>query len=154
MILKNNLQICKAGVDDIDSLIPLLKQLFTIEKDFDFVKEKHEEGLKLLLKRTESIVVVAKFEGEVVAMVTMQTIISTAVGAKTGLIEDFIVTDDYRDMGIGTYLFEYLKDYARKHHIKRVQLVCDNDNTSAKEFYLKKSFKKSNLSAWYNHLDK
>lgn len=153
MILKNNIQICKAGIEDIDSLIPLLKQLFSIEKDFDFNKKRHEEGLKLLLKKRDSLVVIAKFEGEVVAMVTMQTIISTAVGAKTGLIEDFIVTDDYRDMGIGTYLFEYLKNYARKHDIKRMQLVCDNDNISAKEFYLKKSFKKSNLSAWYNHLD-
>lgn len=153
MILKNNIQICKVGIEDIDSLIPLLKQLFSIEKDFDFNKKRHEEGLKLLLKKRDSLVVIAKFEGEVVAMVTMQTIISTAVGAKTGLIEDFIVTDDYRDMGIGTYLFEYLKNYARKHDIKRMQLVCDNDNISAKEFYLKKSFKKSNLSAWYNHLD-
>lgn len=153
MILKNNIQICKAGIEDIDSLISLLKQLFSIEKDFDFNKKRHEEGLKLLLKKRDSLVVIAKFEGEVVAMVTMQTIISTAVGAKTGLIEDFIVTDDYRDMGIGTYLFEYLKNYARKHDIKRMQLVCDNDNISAKEFYLKKSFKKSNLSAWYNHLD-
>lgn len=154
MILKNNLQICNAGVDDIESLIPLLKQLFDIEKDFIFDKKKHKEGLKLLLKRDESIVVIAKFENEVVAMVTMQTIISTAIGAKTGLIEDFIVSDDFRDMGIGTYLFEYLKDYALQHNIKRVQLVCDNDNSSAKEFYLKKSFKKSNLSAWYNHLIK
>ena len=154
MILRNNLHICNAGVDDIDSLIPLLKQLFDIEKDFIFDKKKHKEGLKLLLKRDESIVVIAKFENEIVAMVTMQTIISTAIGAKTGLIEDFIVSDDFRDMGIGTYLFEYLKDYALQHNIKRVQLVCDNDNSSAKEFYLKKSFKKSNLSAWYNHLSK
>ncbi len=153
MILKNNLQIRNAKIDDIESLIPLLKQLFTIEKDFCFDKAKHEEGLRLLLKRKEAIVVIAKFEEETIAMVTMQTIISTAVGAKTGLIEDFIVSDDYRDMGVGTYLFEYLKKYANKHHIKRLQLVCDNDNTNAKEFYLKKSFKKSNLSAWYNHLD-
>lgn len=153
MILKNNINICKAGKKDIDSLIPLLKQLFSIEKDFTFDKKKHKKGLKLLLKQEESLVVIAKFEGEVVAMVTMQTIISTAIGAKTGLIEDFIVSDDYRDMGIGTYLFEYLKKYALKHNIKRMQLVCDNDNTSAKEFYLKKSFKKSNLSAWYNHLN-
>lgn len=154
MILKNNLEICKAGIDDIDKLIPLLKQLFSIEKDFTFNEKKHKEGLKLLLKKKESLVILAKFDNEIIAMVTMQTIISTAVGAKTGLIEDFIVSDDFRDMGVGTYLFDYLKNYAKKHNIKRVQLVCDNNNTSAKEFYEKKSFKKSNLSAWYNHLDK
>jgi len=153
MILKNNINISRAKRKDIKYLIPLLKQLFSIEEDFTFNKKKHKKGLKLLLKKKESIVVIAKFEGEVVAMVTMQTIVSTAIGAKTGLIEDFIVKDDYRDMGVGTYLFEYLKNYALKHKIKRMQLVCDNHNISAKEFYSKRSFKKSNLSAWYNHLD-
>jgi hypothetical protein len=36
--------------------------------------------------------------------------------------------------------------------MKRLQLVCDEDNDVAKEFYTNKSFKKSNLAAWYNHL--
>ncbi len=152
MILRNNLQICRAGIDDISSLIPLLKELFTIEKDFTFDEKSHKEGLKLLLQNKKAVVVIAKFEDEVVAMVTMQTIISTAIGAKTGLIEDFVVANDFQDMGIGTYLFEYLKKYAKENHLKRIQLVCDNDNTNAKEFYTKKAFTKSNLSAWYNHL--
>lgn len=152
MILKNNLHICKAGMDDLKLLIPLLEELFSIEKDFSFDKQKHEEGLKLLLGNDKSIIVIAKFEGEIVAMVTMQTIISTAVGSKTGLIEDFVVKDDFRDMGIGTHLFNYLKSYAKENNLKRMQLVCDNNNINAKEFYTKKTFIKSNLSAWYNHI--
>ena len=64
------------------------------------------------------------------------------VFAKTGLIEDFIVKDDYRDMGVGTYLFEYLKNYALKHKIKRMQLVCDNHNISEKSFIQKDPLKK------------
>ena len=152
MILKNNLQICKATKEYINSLVPLLKLLFSIEKDFTFDEKKHKKGLKLLLDTTNSLVLIAKFEGEIVAMVTMQTIISTAIGEKTGLIEDFVVKEEFQDMGVGTHLFDYLKKYSQKNNIKRVQLVCDNDNTNAKEFYMKKSFKKSNLSAWYNHL--
>lgn len=152
MILKNNLEISRGDVEDIPYLIPLLKELFAIEKDFIFDKDKHQEGLSLLIANRNSTVVVARFENEVIAMVTIQTIISTATGSKTGLIEDFIVKDDFRDLGVGTHLFNYLKEYAKKHHMKRLQLVCDEDNEIAKEFYTNKSFKKSNLSAWYNHL--
>ncbi|WP_419766403.1 MAG: GNAT family N-acetyltransferase [Arcobacter sp.] len=152
MILRSDLQICKATSVDIPILVTLLEALFSIEKDFIFDKKKHEVGLKLLLQNKKAIVVIAKFKDEIVAMVTMQTIISTAIGAKTGLIEDFVVTNDFQDMGIGTYLFEYLKKYAKDNNLKRIQLVCDNDNTNAKEFYTKKAFTKSNLSAWYNHI--
>jgi len=152
VILKNNLDISKGDIQDIPYLIPLLKELFTIEKDFTFEKANHVEGLKLLISNKSSTVVVARFENEVIAMVTIQTIISTATGSKTGLIEDFIVKDDFRDLGVGTHLFNYLKEYAKKHHIKRLQLVCDEDNDVAKEFYTNKSFKKSNMAAWYNHL--
>ncbi|WP_419771004.1 MAG: GNAT family N-acetyltransferase [Candidatus Marinarcus sp.] len=149
MILKNNLQICEASYKDIPFLITLLKQLFCIEKDFIFNAQKHEEGLKLLIDNKESIVAVAKFEDEVIAMLTMQTIISTAIGAKAGLLEDFVVSDDYKSMGVGSHLLEFMKDKALQHNIHRLQLVCDNDNANAKEFYTKKDFKKSNLSAWY-----
>ena len=152
MILKNNLQICKATNDDIPILVTLLELLFSIEKDFTFDKKKHEEGLNLLINSKSAEVIVVKFENEVIGMITIQKIISTAMGTKVGLIEDFIIKDDYRDLGVGTYLLEYIKDYAKKHSISRLQLVCDEDNENAKEFYTNKKFKKSNLRAWYNHL--
>ena len=149
MILKNNLQICEATYADIPFLVKLLKQLFEIEKDFIFNTQKHEEGLKLLIENSESIVAIAKFEDEIIAMLTMQTIISTAIGTKAGLLEDFVVSDDYKSMGVGTHLLEYIKQKAVQNNIHRLQLVCDNNNDNAKEFYTKKDFKKSNLSAWY-----
>lgn len=153
MILKNNIEICKGSIEDIPSLIPLLQELFTIEKDFIFQKEKHEEGLKLLLSHKNCLLLVAKFENEVVAMITMQTIISTASGSKSGLIEDFVVKDDFKYMGVGSYLFEYLQEYAIKKDIKRLQLVCDDYNEIAKGFYTTKQFKKSKLCAWYKYLE-
>jgi ribosomal protein S18 acetylase RimI-like enzyme len=152
MILKNNIQICKATHQDVEALIPLLKLLFSIEKDFIFNEQKHTQGLTLLLNNPHALIAIAKFEEEIIAMVTMQTIISTAMGSKTGLIEDFVVSNDFQDLGIGTHLFEYLKQYAKEQQLDRMQLLCDNDNLNAKEFYTKKSFQKSNLSGWYYHL--
>jgi ribosomal protein S18 acetylase RimI-like enzyme len=152
MILRSNLQICKATSDDISSLVNLLKLLFAIEKDFVFDEKKHEDGLNLLINNRNSEIIIVKFENEVIGMITIQKIISTVMGTKVGLIEDFIIKDDYRDLGVGTYLFEYIKEYAKKNSLSRLQLVCDEDNTTAKEFYTNKKFKKSNLRAWYYHL--
>lgn len=154
MILKNNLQICKATNEDIPFLIELLQNLFSIEKDFVFNEKNHTQGLKLLIQNRHSEVIIVKFEEEIIGMITIQSIISTAMGSKVGLIEDFIIKDDFRDMGVGTYLFEYIKEYAKKESFTRLQLVCDEDNNTAKEFYTNKKFNKSNLRAWYYHLNK
>ena len=149
MILKNNLYFSQADESDIYYLVDLLKQLFVIEKDFTFNQQKHIEGLKQLINDKESTVAIAKFEGDIIAMVTVQTVISTVVGGKVGLIEDFVVDDDYKNMGVGTHLFNYVKNQAKQKELKRLQLLCDNNNENAKEFYAKKTFKKSNLSSWY-----
>ena len=154
MILRSNLQICKATSDDIPSLVKLLESLFCIEKDFTFNKKNHENGLNLLIGSRNAHIVVVKFENEVIGMITIQKLISTVMGTKVGLIEDFIIKDDYRDLGVGTYLLEYVKDYAKKNSLSRLQLVCDEDNTTAKEFYTNKKFKRSNLNAWYYTIEK
>ena len=153
MILKSNLQICKAKNEDINQLLELLQNLFSIEKDFVFNEKNHILGLKLLIQNKHSDVIIVKFEDEIIAMITIQSIISTAMGSKVGLIEDFIIKDDFREMGVGTYLFEYIKDYSKKNSYTRLQLVCDEDNTNAKKFYSNKEFSKSNLRAWYYHLN-
>jgi len=152
MILRNNLQICTATNEDIPQLIKLLQNLFSIEKDFVFNEKNHISGLKLLIQNKHSEVIIVKFENETIGMITIQSIISTVMGSKVGLIEDFIIKDDYRDLGVGTYLFEYIKKYAKKNLLTRLQLVCDEDNISAREFYTNKKFKRSNLNAWYYHL--
>jgi ribosomal protein S18 acetylase RimI-like enzyme len=152
MILKTNLQICEASKKDIEYLIPLLEALFTIEVDFTFDKAKHKKGLELLIDDPKSYVIIAKFEDEVIAMITMQTIISTVTGTKVGLLEDFVVKDDYRDLGVGTHLLNYIKEFAKNNNYKRLQLVCDESNEPAKEFYTNKAFQKSNLAAWYHYI--
>lgn len=153
MILRNNLHICEASKDVLPDLIDLLRDLFTIEKDFVFNEENHSKGLSLLIEDSNHIVLAAKFDKELVAMITIQTVISTVRGSKVGLIEDFIVKDDFRDMGIGTHLLSYIKEYAKTNEFTRLQLVCDNDNELAKEFYRNKKFKESNLTAWYYHFE-
>lgn len=153
MILKNNLQICQASIEDIPFLVKLLEQLFCIEKDFTFNPQKHTQGLEQLIKNSTSYVFVGKFDNEVIAMITLQTLISSVSGAKSALIEDFVVDEEYKQLGVGTQLFEHIKQFALHNDFKRLQLVCDENNHHAKLFYTKKAFKESNLKAWYASLE-
>lgn len=153
MILRDNIEISKAKTEDIELLIPFLKLLFSIEKDFIFNKKKHIKGLNLLINNSSSFIFLVRFKNKIIAMLSIQILISTAIGAKTALIEDFVVLEKYQNMGVGSYLLDFLKKYAKENSIKRIQLLCDNDNTKAEKFYSKKSLKKSNLSAWYMHIN-
>lgn len=153
MILKNNLQICQASLEDIPFLVPLLQQLFCIEKDFTFNAEKHIQGLQQLINNSSSYVFVGKFDNEIIAMITLQTLISSVTGTKSALIEDFVVDEDYHHLGAGTQLFNHVKQFIAEQDFKRLQLVCDENNDKAKAFYTKKRFKESNLKAWYCSLE-
>jgi GNAT superfamily N-acetyltransferase len=153
VILKNNLQICQASLEDIPFLIPLLQQLFCIETDFTFNAKKHTQGLEQLIQNNSSYVFIGKFENEIIAMMTLQTLISSVIGTKSALIEDFIVHEEYHHLGVGTQLFNHVKQFALTQNFKRLQLVCDENNGKAKAFYGKKLFKESNLKAWYCSLE-
>jgi len=150
---KNNLQICEASKEDIPYLIPLLKSLFQIEKDFTFNEKKHQIGLELLIDNSNSYIFIVKDSKKLIAMITLQTLISTVTGTKVALLEDFVVDENYKNKGVGTLLMNYLKEFAKNNDYKRVQLVCDESNTPAKRFYNNKGFSKSNLAAWYHYLD-
>ena len=151
--MKNNLQICQASLEDIPFLVRLLEQLFCIEKDFTFNPQKHTQGLEQLIKDPTSYVFVGKFENEIIAMITLQTLISSVSGTKSALIEDFVVDEEYKYLGVGTQLFEHIKQFSLQNNFKRLQLVCDDNNEHAKNFYTKKAFKPSNLKAWYASLE-
>lgn len=153
VILKSNLQICQATCEEVPFLVKLLEQLFAIEKDFEFNLQKHTQGLQELISCPNSFVFVGKFDGEIVAMITVQTLISTVSGAKSALIEDFVVDEEFKHLGVGTQLFEYVKEFILSQNFKRMQLVCDENNHYAKSFYTHKSFKPSNLKAWYCSLE-
>ena len=71
-----------AKPSDIPQLVELLKELFTIEADFDFDQEKQACGLNLLLNSEKDCILVAELlsDNKVLGMCTVQTLISTAEG--------------------------------------------------------------------------
>lgn len=147
--MDDNLSIRLAYSDDIHAMVKLLGELFTIEDDFTINTENQSRGLALLLENAHSIVLVAERDNNVVGMITLQRVISTAMGEYVGIIEDVIITQECRGLGIGTKLLESAIDEADQRQWGRLTLGVDLRNTKAIDFYKKYGFSTSHIGLMY-----
>ncbi|MGR9044630.1 MAG: N-acetyltransferase family protein [Gammaproteobacteria bacterium] len=131
---------------DCDALLRLLEQLFAIESDFHFDEATQRKGLELMLSPSrDRCVMVAEHQGRVVAMATVQRLISTAEGCHVGLIEDLVVGNGYRGKGIGKKLLIAIEDWADRLELGRLQLLADRDNQPALRFYDRMEWSKTRM---------
>ena len=137
-----------ARITDLPALVELLCELFAIETDFAVKPDLHVRGLRLLLgavRRGRAYVAVAEVQGKVVGMATVQTVVSTAEGGRSGWIEDVVVREDLRGAGIGTQLMADIAQWARANGLARLQLLADRRNRAALGFYDRLSFQTTNM---------
>lgn len=127
----------KATDQDVGAMVKLLKQLFALEPDFAFDPIRHERGLGLLLENSQCRIWTAFVDGisEAVGMITLQPHISTGFGCIDGLVEDFVVHEDFRGKGIGTKLFDTMMSGAKEMGYSRLRLLADIRNRQAHQFY-------------------
>ncbi len=136
--------------DDIDSLVVLLCTLFSIEQDFVPDAAAQRRGLEMLIANPKrGRVFVARHAGQgVVGMVSAQLVISTAIGAPSVWIEDMVVRETFRGMGVGKALLDSARGWAIMNGAGRIQLLVDADNTPALEFYRHLDWQPTQLVAW------
>lgn len=133
--------------EDINKLLGLLDYLFSIEKDFKFDIDCQSRGIKMMLDGCgkHRCVRVADIDGEVVGMATAQTLISTAEGGITVVVEDMVVNQDWQGKGVGKKLLENITKWAKSRNAARFQLLADKDNITAINFYNHTGWNKTNL---------
>ena len=141
-----NISFRKAEIEDIAVLCELLWELFSQEVEFTPNKKNQEKALKKIIedKNIGDIFVVVK-ENKVIAMVNVLYTISTALGEKVAILEDMVVSQNYKNQKIGSSLIEFTLDYLKKNSFKRVTLLTDSDNFNAHNFYKKHEFTKSSM---------
>jgi GNAT superfamily N-acetyltransferase len=137
----------RADAADIVAMSGLLSELFAIETDFQIDRNKQCAALELLLDSMEVCLLVAECEGAVRGMVTVQLLISTAEGGYSGLLEDLVVTADYRGRGIGKALLAAAIDWTRQQGASRLQLLADSRNAPALEFYAAQNWIRTSMVA-------
>jgi GNAT superfamily N-acetyltransferase len=127
----------------------LLDQLFSIEEDFLIDPAKQQAGLNLLLESGNGqIFVVEDGAGKVVAMASLQLVVSTAEGGVAAWVEDVIVDAEHRGQGIGEDLLTHIHAWAQARQITRLQLVADRNNRAALDFYQKNGWIETNLTVF------
>lgn len=150
-----SIRIERARNADVPALIELLAALFAIESDFSADRAKQCQGLELLLAQPDdrAVLLVARSDdGRAVGMASAQLVISTAQGGPSAWIEDVVVQRALRGQGIARLLLSELLAWAQRHGATRAQLLADNANTPALDFYRHIGWEPTQLSAWRRSL--
>ena len=145
----DSVKIRKAQLHDVKQMAKLLGELFAIEDDFSFDLECHLKALTLLFYSKEATLYVAKSKNRVVGMVSMQPLISTVMGGYVGLIEDMIVTHDFRGKSIGKRLLTAMIEESKRLGYTRLTLGADRRNNAGLSFYKTFGFETSNMGLMY-----
>jgi ribosomal protein S18 acetylase RimI-like enzyme len=147
MNTSDNYSIRYARSSDLTPMTRLLDQLFSIEEDFLADPAKQQAGLTLLLESENGqIFIVEDRAGKVVAMASLQIVVSTAQGGFAAWVEDVVVDAAHRGRGIGEGLLTHIHAWAQARQITRLQLVADCNNRPALDFYQKNGWFETNLT--------
>ena len=133
--------IVPATVEDIPALCRLLSLLFTQEAEFTPDPDAQARGLaRIITAPGTGEILVAREGGEVLGMVNLLYTVSTALGAPVALLEDMVVAAAARGGGVGSRLLEHAIATARARGCRRITLLTDIDNHSARRFYERQGF--------------
>ena len=140
------MKITKANKKDINQIINLLYQVHKVHSDARsdlFIpgekKYTHEEVAKII-ENANTPIYVYKENDEVIAyafIIFKYEVSKSLVNNKIMFIDDFCVDEKHKHNGIGTKLFDYLKQLAKKENCFSINLIVYDFNTAAKNFYLK-----------------
>lgn len=144
------MKIIKATINDIDQIEKLLYQVHKVHSDarpdlfiVDKKKYNKEELIKIINNENTPIFVYKK-ENIILGYAFIIYKIENAdslVKIKTMYVDDFCVDENYKHQGIGTKLFDFLKDEAKKQNCYNITLNVYSFNKAAKAFYEKQQLK-------------
>ena len=129
--------IIRSGVQrDMSSVLSLINELAVFEKEPHAVKINVADLIENGFKENPAFYTfVAEFEGDIVGMALFYHRFSTWAGPSIHL-EDLIVTEKFRERGIGKALYDEVLKYALEKGIKRVEWVVLDWNKPAIDFYI------------------
>lgn len=147
--IKQNIELVPANKADIPILVEFLRELFSIEKDFQPDTQRQAAAIELILDNPrQATIYVITFNGEATGMLAIHFSISTAEGGWVGTLQDFYIKPQFRRQGVGKRVVEELTAIAATRGLKRLTLLADKDNTPALQFYNACGFKEMNLTAF------
>lgn len=145
------LKIRRAAKADIDTINKLLYEVHKVHSDVrpdlfkPGAKKYNDEELKMIIADDSRPIFVAEKCGNILgyAFCIHQQYINNnnMTDVKTLYIDDLCVDETARNAHIGSLLYEYVLDYAKKNGYYNVTLNVWADNTNAVKFYEKLGLK-------------
>ena len=143
---EGSIRIDQATREDLLALAGLLGELFAQESDFHPDNRKQLAGLALILDNPAlGRLFVVRVDGVVAGMANALITVSTAEGGRVAILEDVIVRERHRGLGLGRRLVEHVLDWARHEGMTRITLLTDHDNVAGQAFYRKLGFSASEM---------
>lgn len=137
MIDNNKIKISKMTIIDFEDI----KSILVTEFD-DFW---NENLLESELQNENSYYLVAKYDNEIIGFAGIKSIFDEAD------VMNIVVKKKYRKLGIGSFLFKKIIDYAKSNGIKKLTLEVNENNVSAIHLYEKFGFKQiARRNRYYN----
>ena len=136
----NKIKISKMTLNDFASIKDILISDFD---DFWNTNTFEEE-----LKNENSYYLVGKINDKIVCFAGIKSVLDDAD------IMNIVTRKDYRNLGIGSIIFEKIIDYAKQNGIKKLTLEVNEKNLPAIHLYEKFGFKKiATREKYYNNVD-
>ena len=148
------MEISPATPADIPALAALLGALFDQEEEFAADRAAQVRGLEAILADPQvGLILVARHEGRVVGLANLLFTVSTALGARVALLDDFVVDPVLRGQGTGTALLEAALAEAKARGCRRISLNTDAANSGARRLYRRFGFTESTMVTMKRLLD-
>lgn len=147
--------VCRNAIEsDVPRLTELLQHLFAQEADFTPDPARQRRALQMILRNPHlGHILVAAMGDDVVGMVSLLYVISTAEGGRAALLEDMIVAPEKRGGGIGGALLKAAIAFARQQDCRRITLLTDADNEGSIRLYTREGFQGSRMTPLRLFLD-
>ncbi|MGL1934149.1 MAG: GNAT family N-acetyltransferase [Fibrobacterales bacterium] len=137
-------QIRIATIDDVDTIVPLLTELYDQVIDLISNAAAQKAGISKVISNPDfGTVLIAEIDNQIIGVLNIQYTISAATGGVVATFDDLIITNEYQSKGMGEFLLKAGIDHVKSMNIPRISLMTDFDNDTAIAFYEKHGFSKS-----------
>jgi ribosomal protein S18 acetylase RimI-like enzyme len=138
--MNNNINIRQATIEDLPKLVPIFdsyRQYFKQEKK----PQEVESFLFTKFERMESVIFIAEQDNEIIGFVQLYPVFSSLSLQRVWLLNDFFISEGFRNFGIGKQLFSKVKDFTAHTKSKAIELTVEHENERAWVFWEKQGFK-------------
>ena len=141
-----------AGPDDLETLLPMVREFWVIEK-LRFVEPEVRRALAGLLASPQyGLVILAELSGAPIGYLALTLGYSLEFLGRDAFIDEIYLREPYRGKGIGDRAIELAVEKCRALGVRALHLEVDHVNPRARALYERVGFKPHERALMTRHL--